>query len=175
MRGRSTTISYDDHVSQNYAITNRVDQGCPLSVILYLFYNADLLDIANPLNGKLAVGFMDDIIFAIRAKDFDLVVTKVQNIWTRPAGVKEWSQLHHSHFGIEKFGLLGATRRREADPQRPGKTKRIARPSIIINGHTIRPTTSVKYLGVLMDKELRFTDHANYALAKGTKWVLQVA
>ena len=110
LQGRYTTICYDNYTLENYAITNGVDQGCPLLVILYLYYNVDLLDVADPSNGKLAVGFMDDIIFAVRAKNFDIVVMKIQDIWTREAGVKEWLKQHYSTFGLDKFGLLGAAR-----------------------------------------------------------------
>ncbi|KAF8583177.1 hypothetical protein K439DRAFT_1306803, partial [Ramaria rubella] len=46
MRGRTTILRFDDFTSQPLVIANGCDQGCPLSVFCYLFYNADLLDIA---------------------------------------------------------------------------------------------------------------------------------
>ena len=38
---------------------------------------------------------------------------------------------------------------------------------------TVAPTTMHKFLGVVIDQELRFREHANYVLAKGTKLVRQ--
>ena len=46
LTGRWTKIKFDDFVSQWVDILNRIGQGDPISMILYLFYNADLLKIA---------------------------------------------------------------------------------------------------------------------------------
>ncbi|KAF8478834.1 hypothetical protein JB92DRAFT_3279219, partial [Gautieria morchelliformis] len=46
-------------------------------------------------------------------------------------------------------------------------------PSIKIGQHTIEPTTTHKFLGVLLDQELRFKDHTNYVLAKGERFINQ--
>ncbi|KAG1787235.1 uncharacterized protein HD556DRAFT_1247207, partial [Suillus plorans] len=45
------------------------------------------------------------------------------------------------------------------------------RTPITIRGHRIEPSPSHKFLGVIIDQELRFKEHAAYALAKGTKYV----
>lgn len=42
-----TTISFDDYTSPPFSVSDGCDQGCPLSVVLYLFYNADLVKVAN--------------------------------------------------------------------------------------------------------------------------------
>ena len=38
----------------------------------------------------------------------------------------------------------------------------------------IKASVSIKYLGVMLDKEFHFIEHASYALGKGTKWATQV-
>ncbi|KAG1879044.1 hypothetical protein F4604DRAFT_1507954, partial [Suillus subluteus] len=45
-------------------------------------------------------------------------------------------------------------------------------PAITINEHTIQPSSSHKFLGVIIDQELRFKEQAASALAKGTKYML---
>ncbi|KAF8432033.1 hypothetical protein L210DRAFT_790785, partial [Boletus edulis BED1] len=45
-------------------------------------------------------------------------------------------------------------------------------PSIVINGHRIEPSTSYKFLGVIIDHELQFKQQAAYAISKGTKYIL---
>ena len=47
------------------------------------------------------------------------------------------------------------------------------RPDIRIRQHTIQSLNSHKFLGLIMDKELQFKEHAAHALAKGMKWVTQ--
>jgi hypothetical protein len=42
---RRTKLCFDDHLSDLVKINNGIGQGDPLSMILYLFYNTDLLDI----------------------------------------------------------------------------------------------------------------------------------
>src|SRR3979490_3092784 len=99
--------------------------------------------------------------------------SKLQNVMTRSAGALKWANVHQCSFEVSKFGLMGLTRRREKDPARPGKTRPATRPSVVIGQHTIRPTTSHKCLGVILDQELRFREHANYALNKREKHIAQ--
>jgi len=56
---------------------------------------------------------------------------------------------------------------------RPEKTSPVVRPPIVINQHTVQPTTMHKFLGLIVDQELRFKEHTNYALAKGVKFISQ--
>ena len=44
---RKTRLKFDDHTSSWFKIDNGIGQGDPLSMILYLYYNADLLDVAT--------------------------------------------------------------------------------------------------------------------------------
>ena len=53
------------------------------------------------------------------------------------------------------------------------KTKPTTRPTIQLSNHVIKPTTSHKFLGVIMDQELHFKEYINYALAKGNKFMGQ--
>ncbi|KAG2739808.1 hypothetical protein P692DRAFT_20687733, partial [Suillus brevipes Sb2] len=46
------------------------------------------------------------------------------------------------------------------------------RPSITIRNHIINPSHSHKFLGVIIDDELKFKEHAAYALAKGTTYAM---
>jgi len=40
--------------------------------------------------------------------------------------------------------------------------------------HQVTTTSTQKYLGVIIDSELRFKEQAAYAIGKGTKWANQV-
>lgn len=70
LTGRKTRLLFDDHASERFDIASGIDQGCPLSVILYAFYNSDLIDSADTKHGELAVGSMDDVALVVTGKTF---------------------------------------------------------------------------------------------------------
>lgn len=47
LTGRSTLLKFNDYISDPIDIINGTTQGCPLSMLIYAFYNADLIDIAE--------------------------------------------------------------------------------------------------------------------------------
>jgi hypothetical protein len=58
---RHTSINVDGFRSQEYAISTGILQGSPLSPILYLFYNADLIDKCNQETNTMSTGYIDDV------------------------------------------------------------------------------------------------------------------
>lgn len=75
---RRTQLRFDDYVSDILEILSGIDQGCPLSVILYAFYNSDLIDSADRANREMAVGSMDDVALVITAKTFTACHVKIR-------------------------------------------------------------------------------------------------
>ena len=65
-------------------------------------------------------------------------------------------------FEVSKYVLIHFTRNRH----------KATTASISANGVTVRPSNKAKYLGVLFDKELRFT-HVQHTVKKGTKAALE--
>ncbi|KAF8578135.1 hypothetical protein K439DRAFT_1362900 [Ramaria rubella] len=70
MKGRKMVITFDNFQSETINIDNGCDQGCLLSAICYNFYNAGLLEVANPRKQELATGFIDDVAFLKAAQSF---------------------------------------------------------------------------------------------------------
>ena len=69
------------------------------------------------------------------------------------------------------------TQKRKELKDADGRTKHIKHPPtrIRINDeHEVTTTSSHKFLGIILDDELRFQKHAAYALAKGEQWVSQI-
>jgi hypothetical protein len=89
----------------------------------------------------------------------------------RQGGAMEWSKQHKCHFALNKFSLMGFTRRRTKDSGEAGKSKPQKRPHIKLNDIDIKPKDTHKFLGVMIDQELRFKAHAAYTLRKGMKWI----
>jgi len=59
LREQFTTLKFDGYVSDHIPIDNGIGQGDPLSMVLYRYYNADLLDIPKCAKED-AVAYMDD-------------------------------------------------------------------------------------------------------------------
>ena len=57
-----TWLKFNDYTSEPIEINNSTTQGCPLSMLIYAYYNADLIDIARG-NNELSTGFVDDCAF----------------------------------------------------------------------------------------------------------------
>ncbi|EPS92587.1 hypothetical protein FOMPIDRAFT_7162, partial [Fomitopsis schrenkii] len=54
-------LSFDDFISHVFEILSGIDQGCPLSVVLYKIYNLVLLECTHTMPNTDAVAFIDDV------------------------------------------------------------------------------------------------------------------
>jgi hypothetical protein len=72
LRGRSTSIIFDDFRSELLDILGGLDQGCSLSPICYIVYNAPALETVTGGRRQtmLASGFIDDQVFLSRGPSF---------------------------------------------------------------------------------------------------------
>ena len=118
MSGRCTTISFDDFTSDPFTVEDGCDQGCPLSIILYLFYNAGLLEVAKEPAKELAPGFIDDIVYLVAGPDLESTHSKIADMMERPEGGLHWSSTHNSPFEPDKLRLVDFTRKRESPTNR---------------------------------------------------------
>ena len=121
MQGRCTVISFDDYGTQMWEIGRGMDQGCPLSAIAYQYYNPDLVEVVKHRNGKGCMGFINDTMLMAEGADFQEAFNKLADMMIRRGGTLSWAKTHECHFAVEKFGLIGFTRRREKDPMYPKK------------------------------------------------------
>lgn len=92
---------------------------------------------------------------------------------TRPMGALEWSRDHLSKFELDKTGLIVFTNRRIVDPIHPCRTIAMPRPTVVINGQVIKASQSLKFLGVILDQELKFKAQTDHTAAKGKYWIMQ--
>jgi len=86
--GRHTTLKYNGHTLEPIELDNGIGQGDPLSMVLYQFYNADLLDIPKD-KSEDALAYVDDTIIIATAEDFTQAHEKLTNMMCRTGGVTE--------------------------------------------------------------------------------------
>ena len=73
---------------------------------------------------------------------------------------------------MDKNALVQSSRRREKDTANPRKSVPKKRVPITIAGRVTKPVKSHKFLGIIIDEELRFKEQLASAVAKGTKYAL---
>ena len=134
-------------------------QGSPISPILYLFYNADLLEI--PGNNGSSWGFIDDIAYGIQGESDEHNVKELQRMLMK---AEEWRERHGVKFETSKYALTHFSRRRVP-----------AKACITIGQATIEPANEANYLGVIFDRKLHLTQHVQHAARKGTKFALAIS
>jgi hypothetical protein len=120
LRGRSTRLKFDDYTSEPIQIDNGIGQGDPISMLVYLFYNADILDIAESENESL-MAFVDDTLAAVAGDSFEDTVQGLKHIMDREGGGFEWGDDHNSRFEIDKLAVMHCTTKRRRDPNNANK------------------------------------------------------
>ena len=77
-------------------------------MILYILYNADLLEITGN-DKKDALGYVDDIALVAVDNDLDETTKKLKRMMTKEDSGIQWSREHNSKFEVSKLVILHAT------------------------------------------------------------------
>lgn len=120
LSGQTTIIKTREHTTNPICTPNGIPQGSPLSQILYLFYNADLLDEIAKRKDTSAIGYIDDIAILTIWKITEETCKTLAEVHTSIC--EQWSQSHASKFGLSKYQLVHLTRqtsRARPTPIRP--------------------------------------------------------
>ena len=159
LTGRRTVLRFDDFLSNAIPLDNGIGQGDPMSMIVYLFYNADILEVPRTKN-ELAVAYVDDTALLVEGPSFDETHATLKRMMNRRGSAFEWSAEHNSRFEVSKFTLVDFSRKKGID-----------RPPLRLRQTTITPTPFHKFLGVMFDQELQWNVQIEHAIAKASKWV----
>ena len=170
---RRTKLRFDDFVSESLDILNGIGQGDPLSMILYILYNADLLEIIGDKEHEDSLGFVDDVALVAFGDNFEESSERLEQLMEKDSGWLSWSESHNSRFETTKSVVMHLSRWTQPDPERNGRRVPLPRRQLTIQGKPIKEVASYKYLGVIIDNQLRWNEQAKRATANTTKWLLQ--
>src|SRR5712675_1245637 len=163
LRDRITTLKFDGFNSETIGIDNGIGQGDPLSMILYQFYNADLLDIPAE-KGESAIAYVDDTLLLSTADTFQEAHVKLVSMMTRTGGVDDWSQVHNSPLEYSKLALIDFAHARSTKVRSP----------LVLPQREVPTTESTKYLGIIFDQNLNWKAQHARAIGKGANWTSQI-
>ena len=113
---------FDDYTSDWFELDNGIGQGDPLSMLLYLFYNADLLDLAKGPDEK-SLSYVDDIAFMATANNFTQTHRVLKSMMLRAWGglpMVRSTQLQVRNLKVGAYGLLLIQIRCPPPPLHPG-------------------------------------------------------
>lgn len=144
-----------------FEILSGIDQGCPLSIILYAFYNSDLIDSACVANGETAVGSMDDVAMIVVGKAFPDCHRTIRQFMERNGGAFDWLHAHNSVYSLDKFGLLNCKARMPD----------LGLTLMFSDGTAVHPTDHHHFLILLIDHKLHFKQHVALTYMHGSQWV----
>lgn len=156
---RQTELCIDGFQSEPYKLTTGEPQGSPLSPILYLFYNADLLERCCQAQDTAATGFIDDVAILAWADTTEETCRMLQTAFHK---AEDWASSHASIFAPDKFQLTHFTRAASRiDTSKPLQTR----------WGEIKPSHTCKYLGLTMDTQLRWRQHVDEIERKVSKTI----
>ena len=147
LTGRTTQLRFNGATSSDINIEAGIPQGSPLSPILFMLYNAELLEI--PKAPDLALGFIDDIAYGISGQTAQSNIERLQAILSKS---EEWKEKHGAQFEPSKYMLVHFTR----------NTRHDVSAGIQLNDTTIAPGKEARYLGVIFDQKLKFHAHLDH-------------
>ena len=155
---RRTMLKFNSFELEPIVIDNGIGQGDPLSMVLYQFYNADLLDIPEG-KSKDAIAYVDNTIIIATAASFEEAHQKLRGMMCREGGVADWSKMHNSPLEYSKLALIDFAHRSSMKQ----------RPPLQLPQRRIKPISTTKYLGILINQGLTWKAQQAHAVEKGTK------
>lgn len=143
---RSATLVFDGEESELIPIEAGVPQGSPLSPILFILYIATLyeaIEAAHP--GIGIIGFADDTNLLAISRDPAANAWRLERVWDT---CERWARTRGMQFEPGKSELVHFTRAR-TPPQA----------SVRLGASIVKPEESARFLGVWLDRKLRWNCH----------------
>ena len=161
LKVRTTTLRLGTDTSAPVRTSTGVPQGSPPSPILYLCYNADLLEIGSrPDLNMCTSGYIDDVAILVSSRTTEENCRRLKQVH---AECEDWAKKHASVFAPSKYTLLHLTKKpKEFDLDQELELN---------EGRTIKPTPQAKYLGFILDSSLLWNGHLESRRVKAHKFL----
>jgi hypothetical protein len=135
-------------------------QGSPLSPILFLFFNADLVQRQIDSQGR-AIAFVDDFTAWVTGPTARSNQEGIKAIITKAL---DWERRSGATFEAKKTAIIHFTPKAHKAEQEP----------FTIKGQVVKPKDHVKILSIIMDTRLKYKEHIARAASKGLEAVMEL-
>lgn len=155
IKNRQATITVNESSTRQAALHNAgIHQGSPLSLILYIFFNAD--SVASVINkSKGTIAFVNDFSAWVTGFSINSNINQLQSRII--PHVEDWAAKSGAIFQAKKPHLTHFTRNKRR-LNAPG-----ADLPLFMSGQTIKASLQIKILGVILDQALRYKEHVSKA------------
>jgi hypothetical protein len=154
---RTTTLCLPGYNTNAFSTHTGIPQGALLSPILFLFYNANLLDICNCLTLPASgISIVDDVNALAYGKLTEESCRMLQTVHER---CLDWAKKHGASFAPDKYILVHFTKAR---------TKHNTSCPLVLPASMLYPSLSALVLGVILDKKLSWQPHLQHIKSKLT-------
>ena len=145
LQDRTTALTINARTTDTFSIHTGIPQGSPLSPILYLFYNADLLEMCERPGSKTsAIGFVDDVNILAYSTSTEENCKTLEKLHRE---CEKWAKRHGSVFAPQKYELIHFAR----NPKKFNMTKCVS-----ITGNEVAPKPDIRVLGLQVDTRLKW-------------------
>lgn len=158
---RTATIQINGQLSKAQNLPQAgLPQGSPLSPILFLFFNADLVQRQIDSQGG-AIAFVDDFTAWVTGPTAQSNREGIEAIINEAL---EWERRSGATFEADKTAIIHFSPKAHKSDQEP----------FTIKGQIVEPKDHVKILGVLMDTRLKYKEHIARAASKGLEAAMEL-
>jgi len=105
--------------------------------------------------------FVDNVLLLSRGKTLKETNGKLKDMMESVGGGMDWLDMHQCNFVLDKFGVMGLTRRRELTAGGQPATRPVWCKPISLRSVKVPVVDAHKFLGVIIDQELRWKDQVN--------------
>lgn len=161
LSNRTTNLRLGDFLSHTFEVDDGLPQGSPISVILYLLYNTNLM-INKPISltsQRISIGFIDDITHLVANQEVEQNIADLEAEGRRSL---RWGKTHGAIFDNRKAQLMHFTHRKHTNP------------SLNLGEQVIEPTTELRWLGLWLDPKLNFSLHISKMQQRGKATIAQL-
>ena len=158
---RTASIQVNGQTSETRKLPQAgLPQGSPLSPILFLFFNADLVQRRIDVHGG-AIAFVDDFTAWVTGPTAESNRKGIEAIIT---SAMDWEKRSGATFEADKTAIIHFTRKSYKTDAQP----------FTVKGQAVQPKERVKILGVIMDAKLKYREHMARAASKGIEAVIEL-
>ena len=157
-------MTFNNFISEYIDITNGIGQGNPISMLLYILYDTDLLEALQQLDEDI-IGYVDNALVIATGRTLKETTSSLKNFMERRDSGFNWAQDHNSTFEISKVAVM------HCQP-RAWKPTDCPNPTLRLRERAITEVQSYKYLGVHIDGQLWWRTQENEAMVKATSYIM---